>query len=139
GRIRVTRGGAAFAQPTLSQPNPQTFQYRDLTRELANKMAGTYVVAATGDLLMQEPIGKMIDPKIQQILRDADTTIGNMEAVIVERRDWPFGLSGNWSPKETAADIAGLGFDLLTGANNHTWNMGEEGIRSSIKFLDQAG
>jgi len=149
--IRVGRGTAialvcllmpavtALAQPARSNPDPQTFQYRDLTKELANKMSGTYVVAATGDLLMQEPIGKMIDPKIQKILRDADTTVGNMEALIVDRRNWPTGLNGNWSPKDTAADIAGLGYDLLTGANNHTWNMGVEGVMSTIKWLDAVG
>ena len=135
----LTSAATAFAQPARSNPDPQTFQYRDLTKELANKMSGTYVVAATGDLLVQEPIGKMIDPKIQKILRDADTTIGNMEALIVDRRNWPTGLNGNWSPKETAADIAGLGYDLLTGANNHTWNMGVEGVMSTIKWLDASG
>jgi poly-gamma-glutamate capsule biosynthesis protein CapA/YwtB (metallophosphatase superfamily) len=130
---------SASAQPARGNPDPKTFQYRDLTKELANKMAGTYIVAATGDLLMQEPIGKMIDPRIQQVLRSADTTVGNMEALIVDRRDWPYGLNGNWSPKETAADIAGRGYDLLTGANNHTWNMGVEGVQSTIKYLDAAG
>jgi poly-gamma-glutamate capsule biosynthesis protein CapA/YwtB (metallophosphatase superfamily) len=129
----------ASAQPARSTPDPETFQYRDLTRELANKMTGTYIIAATGDLLIQEPIGKMIDPKIQQILRDADTTIGNMEATIVDRRNPPMGFRGNWSPKETAKDVAALGFDLLTGANNHTWDMGEEGLKSNIKYLDEAG
>ena len=137
--VMLLVASASTAQPARSNPDPETFQYRDLTKELANKMTGTYVVAATGDLLMQEPIGKMIDPKIQQILRGADTTVGNMEALIVDRRDWPHGLNGNWSPKETAADIAGLGFDLLTGANNHTWNMGVEGVQSTIKWLDAAG
>ena len=52
---------------------------RDLTGELANKMKGTYVVAAVGDVLMQEPMGKMIDPALQKVLRDADTTVGNKE------------------------------------------------------------
>src|SRR6476469_7642230 len=48
---------------------------RDLTKELANKMKGTYVVAAVGDVLMQEPMGKMIDPAIQRILREAGIQI----------------------------------------------------------------
>src|SRR6185436_11975181 len=70
-------GAAAHTQ---QQPVPGiTPIQRDLTRELANKMKGTYVVAAVGDVLMQEPMGKMIDPAIQKILRDADTTVGNKE------------------------------------------------------------
>src|SRR5678815_5010333 len=64
---------------------------RDLTKELANKMKGSYVVAAVGDLLMQEPMGKMIDPAIQKILRDADTTIGNKEGYVIDSRNWPYG------------------------------------------------
>lgn len=127
------------AQPARSMPDSATFQYRDLTRELANKMTGSYVVAATGDLLMQEPIGQMIDPRIRDLLRRADTTVGNMEATIIDRRNAPFGFRGNWSPMETAADVKDLGFDLLTGANNHTWDMGEEGLRSSIRFLAEQG
>ena len=135
----LVSASTASAQPT--QPSPQTFPYRDLTKELANKVTGTYVVAATGDLLIQEPIGKLIDPKIQQILRDADTTVGNMEALIIDRRNWTndVGFAGNWSPKETAADVAALGFDLLNGANNHTWDMREEGLKSTIKYLDEQG
>lgn len=149
--MRLTISGAVLASaalmvapPVAAQParwsaDPATFQHRDLARELANKMSGTYVVATTGDLLLQEPIGQQIDPRLQEILRSADTTIGNMEATLVDRRLWTNGLRGNWSPKETAADVKALGFDLLTGANNHTWDMGEEGIKSSIHYLDEQG
>jgi hypothetical protein len=62
-------------------------------------MKGTYVVAAVGDVLMQEPMGKMIDPAIQKILRDADTTIGNKEHYVIDSRDWAYGHGNNWAPK----------------------------------------
>ncbi len=128
------------AQPARgSLPDPKTFQYRDLGRELSNKMAGTYVVTTVGDVLMMEPVSKMIDPKIQQVLRDADTTVGNMEVTIIDRRNWTSGFASNFSPKETAADVAALGFDLMTGANNHAFDMGEEGSRSSAKWLAEQG
>ncbi len=133
-------GAAAWAQSARgSLPDPRTFKFRDLTHELSNKMTGTYVVATVGDVLMMEPASKLIDPKLQQVLRDADTTIGNMEATIIDRRNWTAGFSANFSPKETAADVAALGFDLMTGANNHAFDMGEEGSRSSARWLDQAG
>jgi poly-gamma-glutamate capsule biosynthesis protein CapA/YwtB (metallophosphatase superfamily) len=131
---------AVWAQPARGAlPDPKTFQYRDLTRELANKMAGTYVITTVGDVLMMEPISKMIDPKIQQILRDADTAIGNMEVNIIDRRNWTSGFAANISPMETAADFKALGFDMLTGANNHSFDMGEEGSRSTAKWLAEQG
>ncbi|MFB3814171.1 MAG: CapA family protein [Terriglobales bacterium] len=128
-----------WAQETYRRPDPKTFQYRDLTRELANKMKGTYVVAVISDVNIMDPVGKLIDPKFQQLLRDADTTVGNLETVVVDRRDWPYGLGGNFASKETAADLAALGFDLMTAANNHGSDMGEQGLKSSIKWMDAAG
>ena len=132
--------GSAWAQGARgAAPDPRTFNYRDLTRELSNKMTGSYVVATVGDVLMMEPVSSLIDPRIRQVLREADTTIGNMEATIVDRRNWTSGFAANFSPKETAADVAALGFDLMTGANNHAFDMGEDGSRSNAKWLDQAG
>ena len=62
--------GAGLGAQSQSPPNTAMVPLtRDLTKELANKMKGTYVVAAVGDLLMQEPMGKMISPDLQRILR----------------------------------------------------------------------
>jgi hypothetical protein len=109
---------------------------RDLTKELANKMKGTYVVAAVGDVLMQEPMGKMIDPAIQKILREADTTIGNKEGYVLDSRNWPYGHGGNWAPKELAQDLADLGFDILAPGEG---NGGEEGMKSAAKWYGEVG
>ena len=85
GVIAVTLASAlalpvlASAQPARTRPDPQGFQYRDLTKELANKMTGTYTVAVVGDILFQEAVTDLIDPKLRKVLHDADTTVGNME------------------------------------------------------------
>jgi poly-gamma-glutamate synthesis protein (capsule biosynthesis protein) len=99
-------------------------------------MQGTYVVAAVGDLLMQEPMGQMIDPVIQRILREADTTIGNKEGYVLEARNWPYGHGGNWAPKELAKDLADLGFDVLAPGEG---NGGPEGMASAAKWYGEVG
>lgn len=137
--LATAYAGAAHAQNARWQPDRATFKPRDVAKELENKMKGTFVIATVGDLLIQEPIGQMIDTKIQDLLRNADTTVGNMETKIIDRRRYPSGFNGNWSPKETAVDIKNLGFDILTGANNHTFDMGDEGLRSTIDILDAQG
>jgi hypothetical protein len=131
--------GLASAQNARGMPEDFEFQPRDLTRELANKMSGTYVVAATGDILLQEAAINSIDPRIGELLRGAHTTVGNMEATLIDRRNWTHGYGGNWAPKELARQVADLGYDMLTGANNHTWDMGEEGVRSSMHWLAEVG
>ena len=89
---------------STQQPGITPFE-RDLTRELANKMSGRYVVSAVGDILMQEPMGKMISPEIQKVLRDADTTVGNKEHYVIDSRNWAHGHGNNWAPKELAKDL----------------------------------
>jgi poly-gamma-glutamate synthesis protein (capsule biosynthesis protein) len=137
--LALTVAGSAGAQNAMWRADPATFKPRDISKELENKMKGTFVIATVGDLLIQEPIGQTIDTKIQDLLRGADTTIGNMEAKIIDRRRYSGGFRGNWSPKETAVDIKNLGFDVLTGANNHTFDMGEQGLQSTIDLLDAQG
>lgn len=128
---------AAMQRPAPGTPQPGITPYqRDLTRELANKMKGTYVVAAVGDVLMQEPMGKMISPEIQRILREADTTIGNKEHYVVDSRNWPHGHGNNWAPKELAQDLADLGFDFLAPGEG---DGGVEGMKSSAHWYDKAG
>ena len=150
--LTVAAGGAAlllafaltsaplFSQqvPPLQQPGssglvPYT---RDLTKELANKMKGTYVVAAVGDLLMQEPMGKMISPEIQRVLKNADTTVGNKEGYVIDSRNWQYGHGNNWAPKELAQDLADLGFDLLAPGEG---DGGVEGMKSSWFWYDKVG
>jgi poly-gamma-glutamate synthesis protein (capsule biosynthesis protein) len=109
---------------------------RDLTRELANKTRGTFVVAAVGDVLMQEPMGKMISPELQQILREADTTVGNKEHYVIDSRDWQSGHGNNWAPKELAQDLADLGFDLLAPGEG---DGGVPGMQSSWLWYDKVG
>jgi len=127
------------AQPVPQGPPPNTAMVpltRDLTRELANKTKGTFVVAAVGDVLMQEPMGKMISPEIQRVLREADITVGNKEHYVIDSRAWRDGHGNNWAPKELARDLADLGFDLLAPGEG---DGGEPGMRSSWYWYDQVG
>ncbi|MSU68210.1 MAG: CapA family protein [Opitutaceae bacterium] len=130
--------GSGFAQHARPPVDTTNYKVRDLTKELANKMTGTYTIAAVGDVLMQEPMSKLISPEILKVLREADTTVGNMEVYLVDRKNWAgsLGYTNNWAPKEMARDFADMGFDLLAPGEAQG---GEEGMRSSIKYLDEVG
>lgn len=133
--IVLAAAAAIHAQGQGRNEGLTTYE-RDLTKELANKMKGTYVVAAVGDVLMQDAMGKTIDPAIQKILRDADTTVGNKEHYVIDARDWAYGHGNNWAPKELAKDLADLGFDLLAPGEG---DGGIEGMKSSAHWYDQVG
>jgi poly-gamma-glutamate synthesis protein (capsule biosynthesis protein) len=96
---------ATVAVETLQAPPPQ----RNFALELANKMRGTYVVAAAGGFVIQEAIARQTSPALQRILREANTTIGHLEFYQADRAVGP-------TPpptKELIKDVSDLGFDLL--------------------------
>ena len=133
--LAATTEQAAQQTPLQAPPNTAMVPLtRDLTKELANKTKGTFVVAAVGDVLMQEPMGKMMSPEIQRILREADTTVGNKEHYVIDSRDWQSGHGNNWAPKELAQDLADLGFDLLAPGEG---DGGDEGMKSSCVLVRQ--
>ena len=70
-------GLRASRRPLTSRRNRRQLVQRDFTKELANKIRGTYVVAATGDVLMQEALGRQASPALQRLLQEANTTIGH--------------------------------------------------------------
>lgn len=128
----------ALAQPFRQQADRATYPWRDLTKELRNKMTGNYTVASTGDLLFQEPASKRISPAIRDVLKNADTTVGNLEGFLVDRRNWA-GINGygnNWAPKEEAAALAELGFDMVAPGEA---DGGEAAQVSTMKWLDEVG
>jgi hypothetical protein len=129
---------SAFAQGARPRTDPETFVYRDLSREIANKMTGEYTIALVGDVLMQEPMGMRISPAIREVLQNADTTIGNNETFAVDRRNWAGsnGYGNNWTPAETMFDWAELGFDMM-GAGEGAG--GNEGMASTFAIAQEAG
>jgi poly-gamma-glutamate synthesis protein (capsule biosynthesis protein) len=98
---------ASVVMAGRQQPSPVQ---RDFTKELANKMRGTYVVAATGGFLMQDAVGRQASPAIQRLLREAHTTIGHVELYQLDR---PATGPASPAPRDVAQDLSDLGFDLL--------------------------
>lgn len=114
---------------------------RPAAPNLVNKMRGEFTAAFVGDMLIQEPFGKTLHPDLVKVLRDADVTVGNLETVVYDRLESkePRGGGGNWTIRETAADLADLGFDLVSHGNNHALDLGVQGTFDSIRLLRDAG
>ena len=110
--------------PPYSVLTQDPFPYRDLKPELRNKTTGTYTVAATGDLYWKFPVAQRMSPQLRDLLRNADTTVGNLEG-------------GMMSPyaQDRAKDVADIGFDLLANGEDDT----EAGYEARAKYLAPLG
>lgn len=129
------------------QEAPQKEEIKQLKQE-KREVSLTF----TGDILIEDPLYawmsdfytkdtysfKTYFDRIKPLLT-GDVLIGNQEVPIAGRE---YGITGiNFmfnAPEEVAPQLSDLGFDVLTFANNHTFDRGIEGINKTIDALQQA-
>lgn len=83
--------------------------------------------------------GKNLMQYFSRQLQDADITFGNAEGVFLNTGGTPKGIGPNVfcfrQPTRYAQYFADNGFDLISVANNHVADFGEEGISSTVTAL----
>ncbi len=108
-----------------------------------------FELLAAGDLISSRPLASRLarDPAFSDVARllgEASLAVGNMETSILDLR--AFGghprTVDDWcmaALPAVAGDLAGLGFRLVSRANNHCCDWGIEGMRETGRHLDAAG
>jgi hypothetical protein len=110
-------------------------------------------IAAVGDIMLgtdypqprlAENAATLLMP-MAPVLQQADVTFGNLEGVLLEGGEAakqcsrPANCYLFRSPVSYATTLASAGFDLLSLANNHARDFGEEGRDATMQALDAAG
>lgn len=120
----------------------------DTAGSIAANVADGFTMVAVGDLIVTRPLTKGGDQgfnAIVKILHDADVTFGNMETNIFDVRTFKgspqaeYGGAYHVSLPELGPDLKAMGFNLVSYANNHTFDWGIEGMRETSRVLDQNG
>ena len=111
-------------------------------------IAGDFTLAATGDLIYLRPMRATLEarsPDMLRLLRDADVTFGNFETTVLDlattKAVAQAESGGTWmlADPRVPRDVAALGFDLVSHANNHATDWGVEGMAETGRRLDDAG
>lgn len=76
---------------------------------------------------------------VKKYIKDADIAIGNFETVTAGKEHGFRGYPRFNSPIETLIALKNTGFDILTTANNHSFDMGKEGVIETIENIEKIG
>ncbi len=123
----------------MSDPN------RPIERELEASVTD-FELGAVGDCIVTRPLARQ--PRFAETLAavgGCHALYGNLETVIFDGRSFAgsaYPFASDWplaSPPAVAADLATVGFDLVSRANNHALDWGLEAMRESSRWLDEAG
>ncbi len=114
----------------------------------------TLTVIGVGDIMMGTSYpedrlppndGKFLMGGIAPVLRDADVTFGNLEGTLLDEGGTPKSCKDPKvcyafrSPTRYVANLVDAGFDMMSLANNHAGDMGDEGRDTTMNTLLQAG
>ena len=111
-------------------------------------VADGFTFAAVGDLIYLRPMLATIErraPAMVKLLRDTDVAFGNFETSVLHlssTKGAPQAESGGtWMLGDPAvvADLARMGFDIVSHANNHATDWGAEGLFETLDHLDKGG
>ncbi|BAN46090.1 CapA family protein [Metapseudomonas resinovorans] len=107
-----------------------------------------FCVVAVGDIIITHGIRDKLarkSPELLEILKRGDAVVGNYECTAIDFNTYdgyPEALSGfSWliSDADAPADLASIGFNLMSRANNHALDWGAAGLRMTDRLLDEAG
>jgi poly-gamma-glutamate synthesis protein (capsule biosynthesis protein) len=143
--ISLGAGAHTSAAAVRLIPPPRTFDIvagGDLLTESLVNASAARAAATSGERYDFTPLFA----PISDIVQAADLGICHME-IPIGRPDAragiygksPFGGNLLLAPYEIAADLRAAGFDRCTTASNHSYDLGVDGIASTIEALDAAG
>lgn len=116
--------------------------------------ADTLTVIGVGDIMMgtnypEDKLppqnGEMLMREVETILKSADVTFGNLEGTLLDAGGTPKKCNDPKvcyafrTPVNYVKNLVNAGFDIMSLANNHAGDMGDEGRKSSMRTLENAG
>lgn len=113
---------------------------------IATNVVDGFSMVAVGDLIVSRALTKGRNPgfgAIVDIIKNADVTFGNMETNIFDSKCFrgspqaEYGGAYHVSLPELGPDLRAMGFNMMSYANNHTFDWGLEGMRETCRVLDQ--
>lgn len=109
---------------------------------LLREEPGDIIITCVGDMIFNEQISGRREPERRQLLRimqEADIAYGNLEFSINDRPELQRPFYNFRTPLEFAWEVAAVGINLVSMANNHALDFGPEGLAECLKALDHAG
>lgn len=87
---------------------------------------------------------KYISPELMDYMKGFDFRIGTLEAAIGTDIPYdPVKMQGRqniiYARNEDFFRVKEMGFDVVSLANNHVWDLGEEGLKNTISLLEKNG
>ena len=99
----------------------------------------TLKLFASGDVVNFNGKNDFVDYKLREVIQTADIAICNFEAPIKHKDMKPIKKAGPhlYQSKESVEYLKDVGFNMVSLANNHIYDYGQEALENTIKELEK--
>lgn len=121
---------------------PENTDWDSRITQMLKEEPNDIVMTAVGDMIFNEKITGFSEPDHQnlyRLIREADIGFGNLEMSLNERPDLQRPFYNFRMGRDFAWEVANLGINLVSMANNHSLDYGPEGLAECLKILDHTG
>ncbi len=108
---------------------------------LLREEPGDIILTGVGDMIFNEQISRLAEPwhrNLFRLMQEADIAYGNLEFSINDHPELQRPFYNFRAPLEFAWEVAAIGINLVSMANNHALDFGPEGLADCLKALDHA-
>lgn len=136
------QGQSVYNRRLDPPPVSDDVDWEERVTALLDEQPGDIILTAVGDMIFNHQISSLPEPDHQQLLRlmqEADIAYGNLEFSINDRPELQRPFYNFRTPSSFAWEVAAIGVNLVSLANNHALDFGPEGLSECLTALDRAG
>jgi hypothetical protein len=125
----------------LPEP-PEKVDWDARITQMLKEEPGDVIMTAVGDMIFTEKISDFPEPDHQnlyRLMREADIAFGNLEMSLNEHPELQRPFYNFRMGRDFAWEIADVGINLVSLANNHSMDYGPEGLNDCLNILDHSG
>ncbi|MBO9604354.1 MAG: CapA family protein [Paenibacillaceae bacterium] len=140
--VAPSASASASASPTQTatpSPTPAVGSATPAGAQVKMAFVGDVIMASTVETLLQKNGYDYPYKDVLPLLQSPDLTIANLETPITKRGTAQSKEYVYKSPPEALPAFVDAGFDIVNLANNHSIDMGTEGLLDTFDALDKAG
>jgi poly-gamma-glutamate capsule biosynthesis protein CapA/YwtB (metallophosphatase superfamily) len=107
--------------------------------------SGNITMALTGDSVIIRPLAPFREENflaLRKLILDGDVRFTNAETLFHNYENWPTVMGqGMWmrSDPSIIKDLQWMGVNMVSSANNHAYDFGQDGVLTNIRYLNEAG
>jgi len=135
--------GVGFAHRVDPAPkSSKDIKWEQRVDKLLKVSKGDIILTAVGDMIYNEEISHFTEPyykNLYRILQDARLAYGNLEMSLNEKPELQRSTYQFRRGRDFAWEIAKIGINMVSLANNHALDYGTEGLKDCLRILRQSG